>query len=114
MVIAAKRIILGIGSLCLLVSQWAGADVFNDAGAHNIVAGRYDRIDGDNPAPPRSAFTTLTFGGTAQTDWLATFANSQVAINGGFTGELETHENMYMTRTYWPERFEFGLKGDGR
>jgi len=82
----ARIITIAAGSFCLLLGQWAQADVYNDGGVHDIVSGSYDQIDVDNPPPTPPAFTTVNFGGTAMANRASTFNNSQLTMSGGTLG----------------------------
>jgi hypothetical protein len=84
-----RSITVWVGVSCLLFSQWAKADLYNDGGTHDISSGDYDTITVDNPPPPPPAYTTVNFGGTAHL--LEAYCNSHVAINGGTLYNLASY-----------------------
>ena len=92
----AKFIIVSMALSCLLLNQWAQADLFNDGGVHNLTSGWYDEIVVDNPPPADPAFTTVNLNG-AGAMFFDAFNLSRVTINGGGAGTFSIHDGSQAT-----------------
>ncbi len=96
-----KCLIVIMGLLCLLPSQWAKADLYNDGGVHEIdVYGTIDQIDVDNPPPTSPAFTTVNIGlmGMAPSlNSLNTFNSSRVTMLYGEIADLDAYDSSQVT-----------------
>lgn len=77
-----RFIIVGVGLLCLMLSQWAEADLYNDGDVHFVSMSMQNYVV-DDPPPAAPAYTeVILVGGMA--DQLRVFNNGRATVNGGF------------------------------